>query len=54
MTSTKNGQTWCLGSATQAQNCLNPKKRLKIDLKSIFNHEGGTRKLKATAQNKAI
>ena len=28
--------------------------RLKIDLKSIFNHEGGTQKLKATAQNEAI
>ena len=32
---------------------LNPKKRLKIDLKSIFNHEGGTQKLNVTAQNKA-
>ena len=33
---------------------LNPKKNLKINLKSIFNHEGGTQKLKAVAQNKDI
>ena len=33
---------------------LNPKKILKIDLKSIFNHEGCTKKSRATAQNKAI
>ena len=33
---------------------LNQKKRLKIDLKSIFNHEGGTQKFRVLAQNKAI
>ena len=33
---------------------LNPKKRLKIGLKSIFNHEGGTQIFRAVAQNKVI
>ena len=34
---------------------LHPKKkRHKIDLKSIFNHEGGTPKFYVVAQNKAI
>ena len=37
-----------------ALNGLKSKKKLKIDLKSIFNPEGGTQKFKATAQNKAI
>ena len=36
------------------KNGLKSKKRLKIDLQSIFNHEGGTRKFRVTAQNKAI
>ena len=42
------------GAPFMAQNGLESKKRHKIDLKSIFNHEGGTQKLKAVAQNKAI
>ena len=33
---------------------LNPKKKHKIDLKSIFNPEGGTQKFRVTAQNKTI
>ena len=33
---------------------LKYKKWLKIDVKSIFNHEGGTQKIKVVAQNKAI
>ena len=33
---------------------LNPKKRHKIDLKLIFNHDGGAQKFRAVAQNKAI
>ena len=32
---------------------LNPKKGLKMK-KSIFNHEEGTQKFRAVAQNKAI
>ena len=33
---------------------LKSKKRLKIDIKSIFNPERGTQKFRVTAQNKAI
>ena len=43
-----------LGAPFMAYNGLKSKKWLKIDSKSIFNHEGGTQKIKATAQNKAI
>ena len=41
-----------LGAPSWPKMALNPKKGLKIDLISIFTHEGGTQK--AVAQNEAI